>query len=226
MKRVVKGWGFNTNGQLGIGNWENQWIPKEITFFTENEINIVNSTGGDHHSLFLTDKNEVYVCGYNREGQCGVDTPVEVIPAEPREEEAKVVQAQEEPNVTHVVIEEEHRPEEIRKINSDEDVPKSEENAPAQQDPVEEEEVRPKPPESIFVPVKLDFFNQTTRPINNIYSNMDFNYALDSTTNQAYSWGFGLSYVLANKQETNEKYPLTIPKQFFFNQNVEQVCNI
>jgi alpha-tubulin suppressor-like RCC1 family protein len=72
-------------------------------------------------------------------------------------------------------------------------------------------------------PLKVDFFNAESRPANRIRSSMNFNYALDSGKNQVYSWGFGMSYVLGNKDETNETSPFSIPQQFFKNLNVVDV---
>lgn len=36
-----------------------------------NGINIIQAACGRHHSLFLSDKGQVYACGDNSKGQCG-----------------------------------------------------------------------------------------------------------------------------------------------------------
>lgn len=66
----LRGWGLNNYGQLGIGNNENTSYPTKAEFF--NKIKIKSVTGGDHHSLVLTNKNEIYAWGKNDEGQCGI----------------------------------------------------------------------------------------------------------------------------------------------------------
>ena len=39
---------------------------------------------GDQHSLFLDSSGHVWSCGENKEGQCGLGTPVEVLAAQHR----------------------------------------------------------------------------------------------------------------------------------------------
>lgn len=63
-------WGFNKNAQLGLGHKDNLWNPEEVEFFKDMNIKCV--TGGESHTLFLTEANELYVCGQNLEGQCGI----------------------------------------------------------------------------------------------------------------------------------------------------------
>lgn len=72
-------------------------------------------------------------------------------------------------------------------------------------------------------PLKLQFFDQEKNGVNIIRSSMNFNYALDNSKNQVYSWGFGMSYVLGNKSDDNQTTPFSIPRSFFKDQNVYDV---
>jgi regulator of chromosome condensation len=69
--KVLKGWGLNNFGQLGIGNHDNQWLPQEIEFFRNIPIKYV--TGGGEFSMVLTQDNELYTWGRNDQGQCGYE---------------------------------------------------------------------------------------------------------------------------------------------------------
>lgn len=73
-KQSVKGFGRNNLGQLGLGHWENQWVPQDIKFFKDKE-HIKQIVGGSNHTLFLLENREVFACGKNDEGQCGVLNP-------------------------------------------------------------------------------------------------------------------------------------------------------
>jgi regulator of chromosome condensation len=190
-KKILKGWGFNRHGQLGNGHRENVWIPQEITFFSSNNIDVKDITGGDFHTLFLTNNNEIYSCGKNDEGQLGVE-----IPKQPESRDLR-------DDLTHTenMNEEKKSPNEIEVFNNEND-------------------------DLALHPIKVDFFNSDSRPANIIRSSMNFNYAVDSGKNQVYSWGFGMSYVLGNKDDNNEKSPFSIPQQFYKNLNVVNVLKI
>ena len=62
-------WSFGNNkyGQLCLGNNETQLKPQKTSF-----ANISKLTTGSHHSLFQNDKGEIFACGYNQFGQCGL----------------------------------------------------------------------------------------------------------------------------------------------------------
>ncbi|TRY90880.1 hypothetical protein DNTS_021956 [Danionella cerebrum] len=63
------GWGYNCNGQLGLGNNGNQQTPCRIA--TLQGINIVQVACGYAHTLALTDEGLVYSWGANSYGQLG-----------------------------------------------------------------------------------------------------------------------------------------------------------
>ena len=63
--------GRNHKGQLGLGNYDDYYIPKLIDDLYN--INIIKISAGGYHSLFLTDGGDVYSCGYNYSGQLGLD---------------------------------------------------------------------------------------------------------------------------------------------------------
>lgn len=64
----IYAWGSNSSGQLGIKNTSFQYSPIECTNWPQD---VVDIKCGDSHTLVLTDKYEVYSCGYNYFGQLG-----------------------------------------------------------------------------------------------------------------------------------------------------------
>ena len=70
-KKKFKSWGCNTFGQLGINSFENKFEPEEVKF-PEKNIEIIACTGGDFHTLALTNNNDIYSWGRNDESQCGL----------------------------------------------------------------------------------------------------------------------------------------------------------
>ena len=65
----VYGCGYNSSGQLGLGNNGTKYTPEKITFFNDN---ITYLSAGSAHTIFLTSDNHVYGCGLNGNGQLGV----------------------------------------------------------------------------------------------------------------------------------------------------------
>jgi alpha-tubulin suppressor-like RCC1 family protein len=65
----VNSWGWNSYGQLGIGNEINQKRPKKI-ILDDNEI-IKSISCGYYHSLVLTTNDDIYAFGWNNFGQIG-----------------------------------------------------------------------------------------------------------------------------------------------------------
>jgi len=69
--------GFNNNGQLGHGSYDDQSTPQEITYFTNNDITITQIACGQNHTIFLAsdasdgNNSKVYSCGNNTDGQLG-----------------------------------------------------------------------------------------------------------------------------------------------------------
>jgi alpha-tubulin suppressor-like RCC1 family protein len=188
---------LNNWGQLGIGNRENCWLPTEVEFFNDNPV--IQVTGGDHHTIFLTEKKEVFGCGKNDEGQCGIEN-------KPNEEDNKENFYYDTPQKVEFVY-----------------------NRITQTNNIENNTANLNADDSVIIN-NGDGYNQiqeTTKTvqINNIYSNMNFNYAKISGDNHIFSWGWGESYVLGNKREKNELKPYNIPSQFFYNLTVNQVCS-
>ncbi len=60
--------GYNSNGQLGLGNTDIYYSPTQITDIS----NISAIACGEYHTLFLHNNGSVYSCGYNNYGQLGV----------------------------------------------------------------------------------------------------------------------------------------------------------
>ncbi|XP_063687521.1 RCC1 and BTB domain-containing protein 1-like [Bolinopsis microptera] len=68
----IYAWGYNGNGQLGIGNTTNQPTPR-ISLLT-GQVVVVKIVCGYAHALALTDAGEIYVWGANSYGQLGTST--------------------------------------------------------------------------------------------------------------------------------------------------------
>lgn len=67
--------GHNSHGALGRDTGgQDSIIPTQITYNGFNNLNIVDISCGNYHSLFLTDNGRVYGCGYNNIGQTGRNT--------------------------------------------------------------------------------------------------------------------------------------------------------
>jgi hypothetical protein len=71
-RNVLKAWGLNSFGQLGTGDKENTWIPKDV-IFNDRDCSVLSATGGSDHSLALTENGKVYAWGRNDENQCGIN---------------------------------------------------------------------------------------------------------------------------------------------------------
>jgi RCC1 and BTB domain-containing protein len=76
---VVYGWGYNSFGQLGIGNDYNHNIPTKIT--SSEGVIFLKIACGPHHSLILSTVGDLYAFGYNTCGQIGNgNTKNQIIP--------------------------------------------------------------------------------------------------------------------------------------------------
>ena len=60
-------WGSNSDGQLCNGNWQDRSKPQKTSFS-----NISKISAGSHHSLFQNNKGEIFACGFNERGACGL----------------------------------------------------------------------------------------------------------------------------------------------------------
>ena len=69
-KGEVFAWGLNNHGQLGIGHKENMATPQKVKELSG--IKLKSITGGEPHSMALSEEGEVYCWGRNDEGQCGL----------------------------------------------------------------------------------------------------------------------------------------------------------
>uniref|UniRef100_A0A667YKS2 RCC1 and BTB domain containing protein 2 n=2 Tax=Myripristis murdjan TaxID=586833 RepID=A0A667YKS2_9TELE len=67
----IYGWGYNCNGQLGLGNNGNQQTPCRIAALQGVNIVQVRVACGYAHTLALTDEGFVYAWGANSYGQLG-----------------------------------------------------------------------------------------------------------------------------------------------------------
>eukprot|EP01106_Pelomyxa_sp_JSP_P019146 TRINITY_DN940_c0_g2_i5.p1 TRINITY_DN940_c0_g2~~TRINITY_DN940_c0_g2_i5.p1 ORF type:complete len:233 (+),score=17.85 TRINITY_DN940_c0_g2_i5:604-1302(+) len=63
-------WGWNGNGQLGLGNSDIRLSPTPLSQFCGTHIQLVSC--GCYHSILRTEKGEMFVWGYNHDGQLGL----------------------------------------------------------------------------------------------------------------------------------------------------------
>lgn len=77
----VWGWGLNTMGQTGTGipnvrlDHTEVQLPKKVVGLSNHELNgesVVEISGGDHHTLFLTSGGRVFAVGRSDYGQLGL----------------------------------------------------------------------------------------------------------------------------------------------------------
>ncbi|KAF7488801.1 RCC1 and BTB domain-containing protein 1 [Sarcoptes scabiei] len=67
---LILGWGYNFWGQLGLGSNENQFEP--VLNVALNRENIVEIACGQHHSVALSKKGDIFTWGHNAFGQLGI----------------------------------------------------------------------------------------------------------------------------------------------------------
>ncbi|XP_048656888.1 RCC1 and BTB domain-containing protein 2 isoform X3 [Marmota marmota marmota] len=67
----VFAWGYNNSGQVGSGSTANQPIPRRVTGCLQNKV-VMNIACGQMCSMAVVDTGEVYVWGYNGNGQLGL----------------------------------------------------------------------------------------------------------------------------------------------------------
>ncbi|XP_028903699.1 RCC1 and BTB domain-containing protein 2 isoform X2 [Ornithorhynchus anatinus] len=67
----VYAWGYNNSGQVGSGSTANQPIPRRVTSCLQNKI-ATNIACGQMCSMAVVESGEVYVWGYNGNGQLGL----------------------------------------------------------------------------------------------------------------------------------------------------------
>ena len=68
----VYAWGNGSYGAFLKGNTSNYNTPQLLTWFSNNNIKIVDVTGGYYHWLALSDQGKIYTWGYNSHGQRGM----------------------------------------------------------------------------------------------------------------------------------------------------------
>ena len=85
--KILKSWGANGNGQLGIGSYQTNikenssvYVPTKVIFPGISTISIKKVTGGTGTSICLTEDNRVFVWGLNDFSQLGLQIEDKVIP--------------------------------------------------------------------------------------------------------------------------------------------------
>lgn len=66
----VYSWGANSLGQLGLGDYVYRQQPEKITGLSGTKIKQIAC--GSNHTALLTDRGEVYMCGYDSQGELGL----------------------------------------------------------------------------------------------------------------------------------------------------------
>ncbi|KAI1301314.1 Protein RCC2 -like protein [Halotydeus destructor] len=69
--------GRNDKGQLGHGDLVTQAVPKIVEVLKDHKV--IDAATGKGHTLFLTDKGQVWACGDNKMGQLGVGTQTQSV---------------------------------------------------------------------------------------------------------------------------------------------------
>lgn len=74
----VWGWGLNTMGQTGTGiiNESENLLPTKVLGLSKEDLGgetVVEISGGEHHTIFLTSGGKVYACGRSDGGQLGLE---------------------------------------------------------------------------------------------------------------------------------------------------------
>lgn len=67
----VYAWGSGSYGAFLKGHTSGYSSPQLISWFTDNNVKIVDVTGGQYHWIALSDEGKVYTWGYNSHGQRG-----------------------------------------------------------------------------------------------------------------------------------------------------------
>jgi len=221
-KPVLKAWGKNVNGQLGLEHTEFTWFPTEVDFFNRMENTILAIEGGDNHTLVLMSNNDVYCWGKNDEGQVGIiedenssSKDVHLTDgAQPLDmsgnNNALIDNSN---NHVNTNAEVEENKEDVQPVlNNLNNIEKSHDTIERKKDYLNEN--------TILKPMKLNVAD-----VSNIFSSNNFNYCINRRDNKVYSWGFGESYVLGNKKDEGEQVPFSVPKEFFKSRIVDQVNN-
>ncbi|KAL6746721.1 regulator of chromosome condensation 1/beta-lactamase-inhibitor protein II, partial [Haematococcus lacustris] len=76
-------WGEGRCGKLGHGSADNMHAPTRVEALV-GRADVCGMVQGDQHLLLLDQQGAVWACGENKEGQCGLGTPLEVIAAQHR----------------------------------------------------------------------------------------------------------------------------------------------
>jgi alpha-tubulin suppressor-like RCC1 family protein len=75
---TVWAWGYNGQGQLGLGNTTTRYVPEEIPSSSFGGVKVKAIAAGANHSLFLLENGKVFYCGHDGAASRG-SIPIEVI---------------------------------------------------------------------------------------------------------------------------------------------------
>ena len=73
---IVFGWGFNFWGQLGLGGQRNENQYEPVCLIALRKVNIIEIVCGQHHSVALSSRGDLYTWGHNAYGQLGIGEKV------------------------------------------------------------------------------------------------------------------------------------------------------
>jgi len=70
---IVYSWGDNSNGALGTGKTENEFLPQKATFNSGYQLAIQKIVCGSRHSAAIDNQGNLYTFGCNEFGQLGIE---------------------------------------------------------------------------------------------------------------------------------------------------------
>ncbi|XP_046775535.1 secretion-regulating guanine nucleotide exchange factor isoform X7 [Gallus gallus] len=79
MEAVLRAWGANSYGQLGLGHKEDVLVPQLLKDVSCKCQDIKSIAGGGGHSAVITGAGELFVCGHNKAGQLGLNHTEDVL---------------------------------------------------------------------------------------------------------------------------------------------------
>ena len=70
--KQVYSWGNNEDGQLGTGYQSEKYSPTPVIIKSLTRLRASKIACGPHHTVFVMESGEVYVCGNSEDGKLGI----------------------------------------------------------------------------------------------------------------------------------------------------------
>ncbi|KAL4418903.1 hypothetical protein ABPG77_004056 [Micractinium sp. CCAP 211/92] len=78
-------WGDGSSGKLGHGSTDNAFTPHRLEALV-GRVHVTAAALGRQHTLLLDSAGQAWACGENKEGQCGLGTPLEELARQQRQQ--------------------------------------------------------------------------------------------------------------------------------------------